>query len=61
MIGQRLLDAVENSQIPKVKKITVSIGVSSYHDLESVDHFVSRVDEIMYRAKSDSQDKLKFE
>ncbi len=60
-VGQRLLDAVENSEIPKVKNITVSIGVSSYHDLESVDHFVSRVDEIMYRAKSDSQNKLKFE
>jgi|GEM_PF-601660 len=51
VIAEKLRETVENHIFEIVQKITVSCGVTRFKPHDSVDAFVSRADEGLYRAK----------
>jgi len=47
-LAEGLLETVEKITVPKVRKISISLGFSEYQSNETIDEFVNRVDQIMY-------------
>lgn len=58
--GKRMHNTIENLQLPKVSKITVSMGIVEYQAYEQVDDIIKRVDDLMYEAKEKGRNQFIF-
>ncbi|MFP4478284.1 MAG: GGDEF domain-containing protein [Candidatus Izemoplasmatales bacterium] len=59
-VAKRLHKKIKKMDIPKVGHITVSMGVVTYQDEETIDEIVKRADDLMYEAKEDGRDTIKY-
>ncbi|PKK99581.1 MAG: hypothetical protein CVV57_00595 [Tenericutes bacterium HGW-Tenericutes-2] len=50
-VANRIHEMIGNLNMPKVGKVTVSMGVVEYIENESIDNSIKRVDDLMYAAK----------
>lgn len=50
-LAERLRRKIEHHSFEDVGKVTVSFGVATYNEPESVDDFLTRADDALYRAK----------
>ncbi|EKS7193774.1 MULTISPECIES: sensor domain-containing diguanylate cyclase [Enterobacter cloacae complex] len=57
-IAETVRDAVARITIPGLPRFTVSIGVARHNPGESMDELFKRVDDALYRAKSDGRNKV---
>lgn len=54
-LAESLRHAFESGSFPPVDRVTASFGVAQHHPGESLDELLARVDEALYRAKSDGR------
>ncbi|MDA3932610.1 MAG: sensor domain-containing diguanylate cyclase [Tenericutes bacterium] len=59
-VAKRLRKMVKKMDVPKVGHITVSMGVVTYQKDETIDEVIKRADDLMYEAKVDGRDNIKF-
>ena len=58
MFAEKLRLAVEQHDFPGVGQVTCSIGLAEYHPGESINNFIERVDECLYRAKDNGRNRV---
>jgi len=58
-VAKRLHKKIKSMDIPKVGHITVSMGVVTYQENETIDDIVKRADDLMYEAKEAGRNKIK--
>jgi len=59
--AKRIKDQMANMSFEEVDEVTVSMGVATYHKNEAIDDIVKRVDDLVYQAKDDGRNTIKFE
>lgn len=57
-VANRIHEMIGNLNMPKVGKVTVSMGVVEYIKNESIDDSIKRVDDLMYAAKKLGKNKV---
>ncbi|MGA1932093.1 diguanylate cyclase [Arcobacter sp. YIC-464] len=60
-VAQKLRATVEKHSFEEVGNITCSIGISQYHKTESKETLFKRVDEALYKAKSNGRNRVEIE
>lgn len=60
-VAQKLRTTIEKHKFEKVGNITCSIGISQYHKNESKKILFKRVDEALYKAKSNGRNRVEIE
>lgn len=50
-LAQKIRKVIENHDFENVEKITVSLGVAEFKDTDTVNSFIKRADDAMYKAK----------
>lgn len=58
-LAERLHRLIQNNEIPKIGCIKVSMGVAEYHKGESIDDLITRVDNLLYKAKEAGRNQIK--
>jgi diguanylate cyclase (GGDEF)-like protein len=58
--AEKLIAEVRNLVFEKCGSITVSIGVTEYRLNESPDSVLKRVDELVYNAKNDGRNRIRY-
>lgn len=58
LFAEKLRRAVEQHDFQTVGKVTCSIGLVEYHQGESVNNLIDRVDECLYRAKNNGRNRV---
>lgn len=59
-VASRIHEMIGNLNMPKVGKVTVSMGVVEYIKNESIDDSIKRVDDLMYAAKKLGKNKVVY-
>jgi len=59
-VAKRIHEKIKTMDIPKVGHITVSMGVVTYQENETIDEVVKRADDLMYEAKEAGRDNVKY-
>ncbi|MBQ7658953.1 MAG: GGDEF domain-containing protein [Butyrivibrio sp.] len=59
-IAENIFNKIKN-EIPHKSEVTVSIGVTRYHPNDSVIQTLTRVDELMYRSKSNGKAQITYD
>ena len=59
-ISKRLHEKIQNIAFPEVNKITISMGVVTYQENETIDDVVKRVDDLLYDAKRAGRNTIKY-
>jgi diguanylate cyclase (GGDEF)-like protein/hemerythrin-like metal-binding protein len=57
-LAQKLCDHVAAAQLSSARQVTISIGVAEYQSGEGLDHWLSRADRAMYRAKAAGRNRV---
>ncbi|MDD3129570.1 MAG: sensor domain-containing diguanylate cyclase [Candidatus Izemoplasmatales bacterium] len=60
VLAQRIHNAIQEKEMPKVGHITVSMGVVEYKEKETIDDVIKRVDDLMYLAKQEGRNLLRY-
>ncbi|MFA5421332.1 MAG: sensor domain-containing diguanylate cyclase [Bacilli bacterium] len=60
ILAQRIHEAVSNETFSVAKKVTISMGVVEFMDKESIDDVIKRVDDLLYDAKHDGRNTIKY-
>ena len=55
---EALLEGMQSRLFPEVELLTASFGVTQYHNRESADTLLTRVDNLMYQAKGDGRARI---
>jgi len=58
ILAERLRERIEENNFSVYKNVTVSIGVTQYHDGESVDEMIKRADQALYQAKESGRNRV---
>ncbi|QWB99696.1 sensor domain-containing diguanylate cyclase [Mycoplasmatota bacterium] len=59
-VAKRLRKIIKKMDIPQVGHITVSMGVTTYQENDSIDEIIKKADDLMYEAKEDGRDNIKY-
>lgn len=59
-IAKRLHGNIQTKKFPDVEKITISMGVVTYQENETIDDVVKRVDDLLYDAKRAGRNTIKY-
>ncbi|MFA7076625.1 MAG: sensor domain-containing diguanylate cyclase [Candidatus Izemoplasmatales bacterium] len=59
-LAVRLHKLIGEIEFPKIKHITVSMGLVEYQKNEGVDSMIKRVDDLMYEAKRSGRNQVKY-
>jgi len=59
-LAENIRVELNNMSIPDVGTITASIGVSSYLDSDTIDNAIKKVDALMYRAKTEGKNCVRY-
>ncbi len=57
-LAEKLRNLVDNHTFPNQQHLTISLGVSEYHNQEDVAGFIGRADAAMYRAKRGGRNRV---
>jgi diguanylate cyclase (GGDEF)-like protein/PAS domain S-box-containing protein len=55
VLAEALLEIMRGSPFPPVGAVTASFGVTDYHVNDQIDHFLKRVDDLVYAAKNEGR------
>ncbi len=58
ILAERIRKTVENLQIPPVKQITISIGVTELKEDDTIETFIKRVDDSLYQSKENGRNQV---
>jgi diguanylate cyclase (GGDEF)-like protein len=61
VIANRVKSKVSQHDFEHIGKLTISLGLVEFHDDESVDEILKRVDDLMYKSKEEGRDRLSLE
>ncbi|HEX5670288.1 MAG TPA: GGDEF domain-containing protein, partial [Sulfuricurvum sp.] len=56
--AQRLRKEIEHSVFNDVGRITISLGVAQYNNMESIESFIKKADDAMYKAKEQGKNRV---
>ena len=59
-LAHRVQQAVRNESFPIIKHLTISMGVVEYHDGETIDDIIKRVDDLLNDAKHAGRNAVKY-
>jgi diguanylate cyclase (GGDEF)-like protein len=59
-LAQKIRKVIENQKFDHVGSITVSLGVAEFKDTETVNSFIQRADDAMYKAKKASRNRVEI-
>lgn len=59
-LAEKLREAVEKLEVPKVEGVTISIGATVYHKNEPLEAFTKRADEALYLAKQNGRNRVEI-
>jgi diguanylate cyclase (GGDEF)-like protein len=57
-LAKKIRKVIENHDFKNVGKITVSLGVAEFRDTDTVNSFIKRADDAMYKAKKISRNRV---
>lgn len=60
ILAENIREELNSIYIGEVGKITASIGVSNYFDSDSVDTTIKKADDLMYKAKSEGRNCVRY-
>jgi diguanylate cyclase (GGDEF)-like protein len=58
VLADRIIKAINSYKFKKAGRVTVSIGVAQFKEIESAESFIKRADEALYKAKTNGRDKV---
>lgn len=58
VLAERLRKKIEDSPFAGIGRITISLGVAQYTDDESIESFIKRADDAMYKAKREGKNRV---
>lgn len=58
ILAERLRERIAQNNFTTAHKVTVSIGITQYHDNEVVDEMIKRADQALYQAKESGRNKV---
>ena len=58
--AEKLRDGINNIVLGNIGKITASIGVTAYKEEDSIDTTLKKVDEMMYKAKAEGRNCVRY-
>lgn len=59
-VCEKMRKVIEESQIPEIGGVTASFGASTYMENDSIETFIKRADEGLYKAKNSGRNKCVF-
>ncbi|MCB1159299.1 MAG: diguanylate cyclase [Leptospiraceae bacterium] len=59
-LAEKIRILVSNHNFPITRNVTISLGISEYHNGESSTELMSRADKALYRAKSNGRNRLEI-
>ena len=60
LLAEELRRSINQMEIPKVGHVSVSLGVATYKMGDSVDSLVKRADEMLYKAKAEGRNCVRY-
>jgi diguanylate cyclase (GGDEF)-like protein len=57
-LAKKIRKVIENHDFKNVGRITVSLGVAEFKDTDTVNSFIKRADDAMYKAKNISRNRV---
>jgi diguanylate cyclase (GGDEF) domain/hemerythrin-like metal-binding domain len=58
VIGEKIRGIIEEHEFEQAKKITISVGVSEKNASESIENWIKKSDNALYKAKKDGRNKV---
>ena len=58
--GRKLRETVRTAKFNGVQHITCSFGVTQFHGTDTIDSFLRRIDDALYRAKNYGRDRVEM-
>jgi diguanylate cyclase (GGDEF)-like protein/PAS domain S-box-containing protein len=60
MLAKKLRETVRTARFNGVQHITCSFGVAQFHSSDTIDSFLKRIDDALYRAKNNGRDRVEM-